>query len=108
MSDIHYAEPPAGGSQADVLEEPRLKEPPRYAVLLHNDDYTSMEFVVQILCEVFFKTMDDATSIMLKVHREGVAKCGAYTKEVAETKVRQVTLRARLAEFPLKCTMDPE
>lgn len=108
MSDIPYAEPPAGGSQADVLEEPRVKEPPRYAVLLHNDDYTSMEFVVQILCEVFFKTMDDATSIMLKVHREGVAKCGAYTKEVAETKVRQVTLRARLAEFPLKCTMEPE
>ena len=108
MSDIRFAEPPAGGSQADVLEEPRVKEPPRYAVLLHNDDYTSMEFVVQILCEVFFKTMDDATSIMLKVHREGVAKCGAYTKEVAETKVRQVTLRARLAEFPLKCTMEPE
>lgn len=108
MSDIRYAEPPAGGSQADVLEEPRLKEPPRYAVLLHNDDYTSMEFVVQILCEVFYKTLDDATSIMLKVHREGVARCGAYTKEVAETKVRLVTRRARLAEFPLKCTMEPE
>ena len=67
-----------------------------------------MEFVEQILCEVFYKTLDEATSIMLKVHREGVAKCGAYTKEVAETKVRQVTLRARLAEFPLKCTMEPE
>lgn len=87
------------------LEE-QVREPARYRVLLHNDDYTSMEFVVGILRSIFRKTLEDATAIMLDVHRHGVAQCGVYTREVAETKVNQVHQAARQAGFPLKCSLE--
>lgn len=107
MADIPFPGSSAG-DDADVLLEARTQEPPRYAVYLHNDDYTSMDFVVQILQTVFFKTKEEAMAIMLQVHHEGSARCGAYTREVAETKVRQVFDLARGAGFPLQCTMERE
>ncbi|MDL1963750.1 MAG: ATP-dependent Clp protease adapter ClpS [Deltaproteobacteria bacterium] len=88
--------------------EEEIKEPSMYKVLLHNDDYTSMEFVVEILLSVFNKSIEDATITMLKVHREGIGICGVYTYEVAETKVNAVHVLAREREFPLKCTMEQE
>jgi len=75
-------------------------------VLLHNDDYTTMEFVVMVLQDVFHKTAAAATQIMLHVHRNGIGVAGVYTYEVAETKVAIVEAMARQHEFPLKCTME--
>lgn len=89
-----------------VIVEKKLKEPDRYRVLLHNDDYTSMEFVISVLCGVFHKTTEEATAIMLAVHQHGVGQCGVFTHEVAEAKVRRVHNAARAAGFPLKCTME--
>ncbi len=86
--------------------EKKLKLPPMYKVLLHNDDYTTMEFVVQVLQSVFHKTPPDATQIMLHIHRSGLGVAGVYTHEVAETKVTLVEAMAREHEFPLKCTME--
>jgi len=86
--------------------EQELKEPPMYRVLLYNDDYTTMDFVVQILEEIFNKSPSDAIKIMLNVHRNGVGICGYYTGEVAETKVRAVHVRAREADFPLRASME--
>lgn len=92
--------------ESQVIVEKKLKEPDRYRVLLHNDDYTSMDFVVAVLCSIFNKTTQEATAIMLNVHRQGVGQCGVYTHEVAETKVKRVHQAARAAGFPLKCTME--
>lgn len=86
----------------------RTKKPSLYKVLLLNDDYTPMEFVVHILERFFSKTQDEATEIMLHVHRRGVGVCGIYTYEVAETKVNQVMDFARSSEQPLQCTMERE
>ena len=85
-----------------------VKEPPMYKVLLHNDDYTTMEFVVEILMVVFSKSISEATRIMLNVHRLGAGVCGTYPYEVAETKVDTVHLLAREKGFPLKCSMEKE
>jgi ATP-dependent Clp protease adaptor protein ClpS len=84
----------------------KLKEPPMYKVLLHNDDYTTMEFVVHILMLVFHKPVEEATQIMLNVHRKGIGVCGVYTKEIAETKVASVAALAKQHEFPLKCSYE--
>lgn len=92
------------GSFADL----EVREPRRFRVLLHNDDYTTMEFVIDILIEVFRKNPDEATAIMLSVHEKGIGMCGVYTEEVAETKVAQVHGRARKAGFPLRCSMEEE
>ena len=86
--------------------EKKLKPPPMYKVLLHNDDYTTMEFVVEILQAVFQRSHTEATQIMLHVHRTGIGVAGVYTYEVAETKVAIVDEMARRHEFPLKCTME--
>ncbi|MFH2218910.1 MAG: ATP-dependent Clp protease adapter ClpS [Pseudomonadota bacterium] len=88
--------------------EEDVREPSMYRVLLHNDDYTSMEFVVQVLIYVFQKTVEESTHIMLKVHREGIGVCGTFTFEVAETKVKMVEALARESGFPLKCTMEKD
>jgi ATP-dependent Clp protease adaptor protein ClpS len=85
-----------------------VKEPPLYKVLLLNDDYTTMEFVVEVLMYVFNKSSQEATRIMLNVHRRGVGVCGLYPYEVAETKVDTVDALAREKGFPLKCTMERE
>ena len=87
--------------------KPRVKEPPRYVVLLHNDDYTPMEFVVMVLQEFFSKDRETATQIMLKIHLDGKGVCGVYTKDVAATKVDQVLDAAHKAGHPLQCLSEP-
>jgi Uncharacterized conserved protein len=87
---------------------PKTKKPSLYKVLLLNDDYTPMEFVVHILENIFSKNRDEAVQIMLHVHRHGVGVCGVFTFEVAETKVAQVIEFARRHEHPLQCTMEKE
>jgi ATP-dependent Clp protease adaptor protein ClpS len=86
--------------------EKKLKKPPLYKVLLHNDDYTTMEFVVYVLQSVFHHPSTKATQIMLHVHRRGIGVAGVYTYEIAETKVNQVHEVAKQHEFPLKCSME--
>ncbi len=86
--------------------EKKLKKPPLYKVLLHNDDYTTKEFVVQILEYVFHKANTEAVHIMLHVHQNGIGVAGVYTYEIAETKVALVESLARQHEYPLKCTME--
>jgi ATP-dependent Clp protease adaptor protein ClpS len=85
-----------------------VEEPPMYKVMLLNDDYTSMEFVVEVLVYVFQKSLEEATQIMLNVHRSGVGVCGIYPYEIAETKVTTVENLARENGFPLKCIMERE
>lgn len=85
---------------------PKTKRPNLYRVLLLNDDYTPMEFVVHVLERFFNKGRDDATQIMLHVHQNGVGECGVYTYEVAETKVTQVMDFARKHQHPLQCVME--
>lgn len=90
----------------DALLEDDVREPRRYRVLLHNDHYTSMEFVVSVLIEIFRKTVEEATTIMLAVHERGVGQCGVYTHEIAEAKASLVHIRAHSAGYPLKCTLE--
>jgi ATP-dependent Clp protease adaptor protein ClpS len=95
-----------GSPGADVKE--RVEKPKMWRVLLFNDDYTTMEFVIEVLMEVFRKTMPEATRVMLTVHRSGKGVAGVYTREVAETKATQATDRARTAGYPLLVTTEPE
>jgi len=88
--------------------KPKTKKPSLYKVLLLNDDYTPMEFVIFILERFFGKGHEDATRIMLHVHQQGVGICGVFTFEVAETKVTQVMDFARQNQHPLQCTMEKE
>ena len=90
----------------EVLVEDDLREPSMYKVFLLNDDYTTMNFVVSILMDIFHKTMDEAVRIMQEVHNNGMGRCGVYTAEVAETKIDLIRSRARQAGFPLRCTME--
>ncbi|MCC7381551.1 MAG: ATP-dependent Clp protease adapter ClpS [Deltaproteobacteria bacterium] len=92
-----------------VLEDKvKTKKPSLYKVLLHNDDYTTMEFVVWLLMTVFHHDQEGAYRIMMHVHTKGVGVAGVYTREVAETKVQKTVELARSHEFPLECTMEPE
>jgi ATP-dependent Clp protease adaptor protein ClpS len=86
--------------------EEGVEEPSMFRVLIHNDDYTTMEFVVEVLRRVFHKTPVEATSIMLHVHRSGMGVCGVYTQDIAETKVELVHHLARRSGFPLRCSME--
>jgi ATP-dependent Clp protease adaptor protein ClpS len=101
-------------SDAGVIEETetetekKVKRPRMYKVLLHNDDYTTREFVVHVLQSVFHKSEPEAVRIMLHVHNHGVGLAGLYTREVAETKVRTVEQMARKEEYPLRLSMEPE
>ena len=88
--------------------KPALKRPDMYRVLLINDDYTPMDFVIMLLQSVFRKDHESATQIMMHVHTKGVGVCGAYTREVAETKVRQVMDLSQQGQHPLQCTMEPD
>jgi ATP-dependent Clp protease adaptor protein ClpS len=101
---------PDQDSDTGVLtrSKPKTKKPSLYKVLLLNDDYTPMEFVVYILEQFFSKNREDAYTIMLHVHQKGVGVCGVYTFEVAETKVTQVMDAARQAGHPLQCTLEKE
>ncbi|MDR0338871.1 MAG: ATP-dependent Clp protease adaptor ClpS [Desulfovibrio sp.] len=95
-------------SHSDSFADIELREPRRFRVLLHNDDYTTMEFVIEILIGIFRKSPDEAVEIMLAVHENGIGACGVYTEEVAETKVAQVRSKARSAGYPLRCSMEEE
>ena len=88
--------------------KPKLQRPTLYKVILLNDDYTPMEFVVVVLERFFYKNREEATRIMLHVHQKGIGVCGLYTREIAETKVRQVTAFAQEHQHPLQCTLEPE
>jgi ATP-dependent Clp protease adaptor protein ClpS len=97
------------GGGSDVLElerEVKVEPPPLYKVWLLNDDFTPMEFVVDVLREFFYKTEAEAEQIMLKVHHEGKAVCGQYPRDVAETKVMRVARYARSHGHPLQCVME--
>lgn len=102
MTDTHNAQ------EGSVVTEQTLevKEPQLYKVLLHNDDYTTMEFVISILEKIFHKSSNDAAQIMLNVHNEGVGIAGVYTKEICETKISVVHHLAKKNEFPLRCSME--
>lgn len=90
-----------------IKERTRTKKPPMYKVLLHNDDYTTKEFVVMILQSIFNLSEADATRVMLHVHNNGVGVAGVYTHEVAETKIAKTTRLAQSYEYPLQCSMEP-
>ena len=87
-------------------EKAKVKPPPLYKVMLLNDDYTPMDFVVVVLQTVFAMSREKATQVMLQVHREGMGVCGTYTREVAAAKVEQVINIARKHQHPLQCTME--
>lgn len=115
LSDPDRPQGPSGPDQGDegglgiaTKTRVRTKKPSMYRVLILNDDYTPMEFVVLILERFFNKSREQATRIMLHVHQKGVGVCGVYTYEVAETKVAQVMDMARRNEHPLQCTMEKE
>ncbi len=97
-----------GRAGALTLTRTRTKKPSMYKVLMLNDDYTPMEFVVDVLQHIFQKTREEATKIMLHVHQKGVGVCGIYTYEVAETKVTQTVDYARKNQHPLQCTLEKE
>jgi len=99
-----------GGPNTGVVikTRPKTKKPAMYKVLMLNDDYTPMEFVVMVLERFFGKSNEEATRIMLNVHQRGVGICGVYTYEVAETKVTQVMDLARRNQHPLQCTLEKE
>lgn len=88
-------------------ESTKTKEPPMFRVILLNDDYTSMEFVIAMLQNIFHKPAAEAQRIMLEVHQNGRGVAGIYTREIAETKIAIVNQLARREEFPLKCIMEP-
>lgn len=102
---VHESESESDGIAVQEAP-PKLKEPKRFAVLLHNDDYTTMEFVTEILQRFFQKTGEEAVRIMLKVHQEGKGVAGIYTYQIAETKAAQVQEYARSRSYPLKCTLE--
>ena len=97
-----------GGSDAGVVvrTKPKTKKPAMYKVIMLNDDYTPMEFVILVLERFFNKTSEEATQIMMHVHQKGVGVCGVFTYEVAETKVQQVMDLARQHQHPLQCTLE--
>jgi len=103
-----FSDLPGQNDSGLAVEEsrPKVKRPPLYRVILLNDDYTPMEFVVQILQKVFSMDRNTATRIMLEVHTKGKGICGVYTYEIAETKVAQVTSLAQQHQHPLLCTME--
>lgn len=96
------------GTITQVKPEKKLKRPKLYRVLLHNDDYTTREFVVHVLHTVFHRSEQEAIRIMLHVHHNGLGVAGVFTREVAETKVERTERMARAQEFPLRLTMEPE
>lgn len=97
-----------GGSETGVVTrtKPKTKKPAMYKVIMLNDDYTPMEFVILVLERFFSKSQEEATRIMLHVHQKGVGVCGVFTYEVAETKVQQVMDLAKQHQHPLQCTLE--
>lgn len=107
MTDEKFSKPSYDGIDTAVAEtEPKLKQPSLYRVILLNDDYTPMEFVVEVLESVFGMQRNQATRVMLEVHTKGKGICGVFSYEIAETKVAQVTSIAQQQQHPLLCTME--
>ena len=100
--------PDEDGDIAVQPAEPALAQPPLYKVVLHNDDYTTMEFVIFILQKIFRKDIAEAKKIMLKVHKEGKGVCGVFPHEIAESKAARVVQVAKDNKHPLKCTVEAE
>lgn len=92
--------------QGGVATKPKIKKPSLFKVIMLNDDFTPMEFVVSLLQSIFDKTAQEATEIMLQIHRSGVGVCGIYTFEVAEMKAAQVVEMARRSQHPLRCEIE--
>lgn len=101
-------EPWVSPTDSDTATEtkPKVQRPPMYKVVMLNDDYTTMEFVVHVLQKFFQKSFDEATQIMLHVHHKGAGVCGLYPFEIAETKIAQVTTYARKNDYPLQCNLE--
>ena len=108
MADKDHNNGNGAGTGVVVRTRAKTKKPAMYKVLLLNDDYTPMEFVVHILERFFSKSIEEASRIMLHVHQRGVGVCGVYTFEVAETKVNQVMDFSRQQQHPLQCTLEKE
>jgi ATP-dependent Clp protease adaptor protein ClpS len=105
MNDVEREQPDVGIVTEEML--PELKPPQMYQVIIYNDDFTPMDFVVEILRIFFYKSQAKASEIMFRVHSTGKAVCGVYTKNVAETKVSQVRAYSQQNEYPLRCDMQP-
>ena len=99
---------PQLGTDVMTENQQKLQKPPLYKVLLHNDNYTTMEFVVMILMEIFHHSENEAIRIMLQVHNQGLGVAGVYTIEIAETKIAKVAALAQESEYPLLCTLEEE
>ena len=95
-------------SGTTTITKKKVQLPKKYKVLLHNDDYTTMEFVIYVLQSVFHKSINEAERIMIEVHRNGIGLCGIFTHEIAESKAKKVERMARENSHPLLCTYEPE
>ena len=100
------ADVPQNLPEGDVKNDLEIQEPKMYRVILHNDDYSTMDFVIEVLISVFHKPAADATRIMLDVHKKGMGICGVYTYDIAVTRVARVHQLAKKREFPLKCSLE--
>ena len=106
MTDHNPKHDEEGGTA--TITRKKVQLPKKYKVLLHNDDYTTMEFVIYILQSVFHKQIAEAERIMIQVHRNGIGVCGVYTHEIAESKAKKVERMAKEHSHPLLCTIEPE
>lgn len=106
--DDEHSSNPTGDSAVATQTVRKVQRPRLYKVLLHNDDYTTMEFVVMVLMSIFHHGEPEAVRIMLQVHQKGVGVAGVYSYEVAEARVAKVARLAREHEFPLRCSMEPD
>ena len=97
---------PGGLSEPGTGVDQEIREPKMYRVILHNDDYSTMDFVIEVLISIFHKPAADATRIMLDVHKKGMGICGVYTYDIAVTRVARVHQLAKKREFPLKCSLE--
>ena len=100
------ADVPQDLPEGDVKNDQEIREPKMYRVILHNDDYTTMDFVIEVLISIFHKPAVDAARIMVDVHKKGKGICGVYTYDIAATRVVRVHQLARRREFPLKCSLE--
>lgn len=105
---MHEDEDNGEDNSTEAIVKNKLELPKKYKVLLHNDDYSTMEFVIFILQNIFHKTATEAEKIMLAVHHQGVGVCGIFTYEIAESKANKVLQLAKENGQPLKCTTEPE
>ncbi len=106
MADLPFDDNNDDGSLAVQDAKPQLQKPPMYQVLLLNDDFTPMDFVVSILQSIFYKDKEEAVRITMNVHTNGIGVCGVYTKDIAETKVQQVLAYSQENQHPLQCTLE--